>query len=867
VTSLPSPNLDDRDFDQLLAESLRRVRQSCPEWTDLSPSDPGVVLLELFAHLTETMIYRLNRLPEKAYVAFLNMIGVRIKPPAAASVMLRFTSNRDNDQAIEIPRGTRVTVSRGDTSGEPPVFTTARTVTIPEGETQAECLAWHADLIEAELAGHGTGEPGFSIQVQRPPIIAPTGDELDLMVAVEASPDELSENAPVIQYGPKAYRVWREVQSFTNLGPDRHVYVADRNNGRINFSPAARMTQEHGGLADIAQALAEVPGFDREVRVWYRRGGGLNGNVAAGALTVLRDNIPGIEVTNPARATGGQPAETLQNALLRGPQELRSLERAVTARDFELIALNTSRSVARARAFTRVDLWAHALPGTVEVLLVPHLSSDDSASSQVTVGALQELQTETARQHVQTELNERRTMGTACVVNWTNYKIVRVSARVVVRREENAANVRERVLARLYQAINPLPTNLNPSGWPFGQTLRASHVYDIALAEPGVLWADRVRFTVDEVPDEGVTCVAADVWQSRTWYAGSGGSVFRSLNDGDSWESIASFEGESVGLISTSPDIPGLVAVATRLSDGSSSRIHISTDCGETWGPVPVTLDFGVEKIAWALRENEPLLLMATDTGLYELNISPGSGPVQVLVDEADLDKGFYAVAAARNSQGQLHVLVAAQGTQGVFLSNQAGQPNTFRHVGLQGTDVRVLAVQHIGPRSFFWAGAAAYGEDDDGTGCFRWEFTGSEDPPERWRHFSSGWSAGSCMDIAFLDIPGEPTALAATYRGGVLRLVGTLSDNAQWQGSDVRNGLPLRDLRRFRPVESIAVGPEARRALAAGSEGVFRSDDRGLNYQQSSAREFIDRVTLPPTWLFCSGEHDLMVVSEDEAE
>ena len=77
------------------------------------------------------------------------------------------------------------------------------------------------------------------------------------MVAVKASPDELGENAPVIQYGPRAYRVWREVQSFTNLGSDRHVYVTDRNNGRINFSPAARMIQEHGGLADLGQALAE----------------------------------------------------------------------------------------------------------------------------------------------------------------------------------------------------------------------------------------------------------------------------------------------------------------------------------------------------------------------------------------------------------------------------------------------------------------------------------------------------------------------------------------------------------------------------------------------------------------------------------
>ncbi len=66
--SLPSPNLDDRTFRQLLDECIVRIKKSCPQWTDLSPGDPGMTLLELFAFLTETMIYRLNRVPEKAYV-------------------------------------------------------------------------------------------------------------------------------------------------------------------------------------------------------------------------------------------------------------------------------------------------------------------------------------------------------------------------------------------------------------------------------------------------------------------------------------------------------------------------------------------------------------------------------------------------------------------------------------------------------------------------------------------------------------------------------------------------------------------------------------------------------------------------------
>ena len=40
------------------------IRRSAPQWTDLSPGDPGMVLVEVFAYLTDLMIYRLNRVPE-----------------------------------------------------------------------------------------------------------------------------------------------------------------------------------------------------------------------------------------------------------------------------------------------------------------------------------------------------------------------------------------------------------------------------------------------------------------------------------------------------------------------------------------------------------------------------------------------------------------------------------------------------------------------------------------------------------------------------------------------------------------------------------------------------------------------------------
>ncbi len=262
---LQPPNLDDRDFYQLLDEAKRRIQQSCPEWTDLSPGDPGMVILELFAHLTEIMIYRLNRLPEKAYIEFLRLLGVSLEPPRAAATTLHFSLSRTQEHPVPIPRFTRVTVSRSPGGETPPIFLTAREATIQPGESEVDVPAYHCEMVVGELAGKGTGLPGLSVNARRPPIIASTGDDLDLVVGVEATPDELTERAPALRYNEKTFRIWRETESFTNLGPDRFVYVVDRMTGNITFAPAVSMKSADGKLEQYPQALAEVVPEGRRV--------------------------------------------------------------------------------------------------------------------------------------------------------------------------------------------------------------------------------------------------------------------------------------------------------------------------------------------------------------------------------------------------------------------------------------------------------------------------------------------------------------------------------------------------------------------------------------------------------------------------
>ena len=92
--SLPTPNLDDRKFQDIVDDVKRQIGRRCPEWSDHNVSDPGVTLIELFAWMTEMMLYRLNQVPEKNYLKFLEMVGVSLEPPTAAQTDLRFRLSR-----------------------------------------------------------------------------------------------------------------------------------------------------------------------------------------------------------------------------------------------------------------------------------------------------------------------------------------------------------------------------------------------------------------------------------------------------------------------------------------------------------------------------------------------------------------------------------------------------------------------------------------------------------------------------------------------------------------------------------------------------------------------------------------------------
>lgn len=86
--ALIGPILDNRTQEQLRDELVRRIPAYTPEWTNHNESDPGIVLLELFAHLGESLLYRFNQIPETTRIEFLRLLGVQPRPAQPARVLL-----------------------------------------------------------------------------------------------------------------------------------------------------------------------------------------------------------------------------------------------------------------------------------------------------------------------------------------------------------------------------------------------------------------------------------------------------------------------------------------------------------------------------------------------------------------------------------------------------------------------------------------------------------------------------------------------------------------------------------------------------------------------------------------------------------
>ncbi|MER5772222.1 putative baseplate assembly protein [Streptomyces sp. NPDC001985] len=624
--ALPSPNLDDRRFQQLVDEAKRYVQQRAPEWTDHNVSDPGVTLIETFAQMVDQLLYRLNRVPDKNYSAFLDLLGITLFPPSPARADVDFWLSAPQPETVRLPAGTEVATARGE-ADEAVVFSTRdelrivpssliRLVTAPVTGDQTDrtaplgagkdvpCFQPRPQPGDALLFGLPTAVPrcvvavrldsrveGVGVDPRQPPLVweawdgarwvlcetgtdttgglnrpgeilvfVPAGHTESVVAGTSAGwlrcrvtapePDQpfysesptireaevftvggtagvehaetltgvplgtsegvagqrfslnrapllLDGEPPVVEVSSaEGWQVWTAVEHFGASAPgDRHVRI-DAVAGEFAFPPEVR---EPDGTV---RACGAVPGKGAELRIpRCRTGGGAAGNVARGAISVLRSSVPYVAgVENREAAWGGVDGETLENAKVRAPSVLRVRDRAVTAEDHEIIAREAAPSLRRVRCLPAVA----GEGGAVRVLVVPDAVADEGGRLRFE----QLIPSDSVLSAVAARLDARRLVGTRLVVEPPAYQGVTVVARLRAAGDD-VDRVRADALEALFRHIDPLRGGAAGDGWPFGRPVQYGEVFAVLQGVPGVDLVEEVRlFAAD--PITGRRGAAAD---------------------------------------------------------------------------------------------------------------------------------------------------------------------------------------------------------------------------------------------------------------------------------------------------------------------------------------------------------------------
>lgn len=638
---LPAPELDNRSAQSIVDEAKRLIPQFCPDWTDHNVSDPGVTLIELFAWMTEMLLYRVNQVPAKNYIKFLDLLGLKLRPPRAAKVNLTFYLSTRLDQlrdAINVHAGAEIATVRTETKSaiifttiedldlrspkwigaltesqrekkadiithdlarlgiagstitmfsNPPVhqqgnskgdafylafgndigrhvisldlkfqrhegYAESVTLGVTADDPPRQWQAWADDKLEwvncpiekdgtrgftqdgeislrlpamesttkdgvtgfflrcvltnpksgqspylnspalndkikfatiggtiraenysqvkNELLGVSDGTPGQKFRFAHRPLLERTSSER-LLVEVKTHDEPESE--------------WSEVRDFGNSDKFSPHYTIDEFEGSLSFGPA--LLQSDGNM----HSYGKIPPHGAQLSfTQYRYGGGTAGNVAAGTVTVMKENRPYIEkVINWEPASGGREAESLEEAVLRIPAELRSHERAVTAEDFEYHAKSVP-GVADAYCAGPGRLSINGsgndsaakngavIPGQVVVYLLPQVGGTDNPRfDQITLD-------EHIRVAVLAELQKRSVLGISVEVKPVEVVGVSVTTKLVCRDRDRIAELRNGAETALERFLNPYTGGPKGKGWRQVSMLHVSDINRLLLNLP-----------------------------------------------------------------------------------------------------------------------------------------------------------------------------------------------------------------------------------------------------------------------------------------------------------------------------------------------------------------------------------------------
>lgn len=211
-----------------------------------------------------------------------------------------------------------------------------------------------AETLTRELLGSSEGAPKLTLFLARPPVLR---DTLELRVKEPLGEEErraLLEKDPnlvlsAVENLPGDWVLWKRAVDPGDEPATERVYALDEANGEILFGDGW-----HGAIPPVGRDSIVAFQYQRTEAGAAGSDGAPANSIAARTPLNLVSPVESVEAVFAAdQAAGGAPAEADERVVRFGTARLRHRNRAVTARDFEDLALQSSPDIVQSRCFVR----------------------------------------------------------------------------------------------------------------------------------------------------------------------------------------------------------------------------------------------------------------------------------------------------------------------------------------------------------------------------------------------------------------------------------------------------------------------------------------------------------------------------------
>lgn len=458
MVTLPIISYTSKDYESFRDDMLELITTKCPEWTDTSSSDFGVVLIELFAYIADILSFYQDRMANEAFlptatqrksvINLCKLIDYELTPALSSLVTLTFTATT----ATTLSMGFQVSTEATDTE-EAVIFETAATLSCTSSGTFST-IAIQGYSVNNELLGVSNGTELQSYKLDYPGVSYITSITAENLMesSLQLSVDE--------GYGAE---LWTEVDNFLDSDAADKVYYTE-------VDESDYLTVYFGD-----NVKGRIPLNGSTITANYRVGGGAIGNVGSDTITVLIDTDSAItSVTNASLAYGGADEESIAEAKEDGPASIRVLDRGVTLEDFKVLSEGypgVAKAVAEREGVTSV----------VDVYIAPDGGGNPSSALKAAVKAY---------------LDERKIFTLTVSMKDPTYAGVNVGVTVTALSSVLNSTVYTNVLSSL-------TSHFAFGEYEFGDDVRLGNIYQTIEGLSGVDYCDVFMLTTQPVAVEG----------------------------------------------------------------------------------------------------------------------------------------------------------------------------------------------------------------------------------------------------------------------------------------------------------------------------------------------------------------------------